>query len=59
MNWDGDLKLDLQHVADLAGGLGVQHVERIRLGLRVGVAHERQQSDLRAVAVRDHELVAD
>ena len=50
-------ELLLDHVADHALGLGAQHVERIGLVGLVGGALQRQQPDLRAVAVGDHELV--
>jgi hypothetical protein len=55
---DEVVELHLEHVADLALGLGVEDVERVRVCLLVRVAHERQQTHLRAVAVRDHELAA-
>jgi hypothetical protein len=55
---DEVVELHLEHVADLALRLRVEDVERIRRRLRVRVAHERQQPNLRAVAVRDHEVVA-
>jgi hypothetical protein len=38
------VELHLEHVADLANGLGVEGVERMRLGLGIGIAHERQQA---------------
>ena len=50
-----DLLLD--EVADHALGLGAEHVERIGLDVLVGGALQREQADLRAVAVRDDELV--
>ena len=50
-------QLLLEHVADHPLRLGVQDVERIGLDLLVGRSLERQQPDLRSVAVRDHELV--
>src|SRR5581483_856597 len=46
-----------EEVADHALRLGNEHVERVRSDVAVGLAFEREQSDLRAVAVRDHELV--
>jgi hypothetical protein len=54
---DGVVELELEHVADLALGLGAEDVQRIGRGLGVGVAHERQQPHLRPVAVRHDELV--
>ena len=45
-------------VADHALGLRAQHVERIRVDGVVGRGLQRQQPDLRPVAVRDDELVA-
>ena len=50
-------QLLLDQVADHALGLGAEDVERVGLDLLVGGALERQQADLRPVAVRDHELV--
>ena len=52
---DRVVELELDDVADLAAALGVEHVERIRGAVGVGVLLEREQADLRAVAVRDHE----
>ena len=54
---DGVVELHLDDVADLAFGLGAQHVERIRVDAGVRVAHQREEPDLRAVAVRDDEPV--
>ena len=52
-------ELLLDEVADHPLGLGGEDVERIGLDLRgVRGALEREQSDLRAVAVREHEAVA-
>ena len=47
-----------QPVPDHALGLGTQHVERVGAGQRrVAGALQRQQPDLRAIAVRDDHLV--
>ena len=51
-------KLLLNHVADHADRLGADHVERIHRHFLVGVVLQRQQADLRAIAVRNHEFVA-
>ena len=50
-------QLLLDHVADHALGLGAEDVERIGLDLLVRGALEGEQADLRAVAVRDDQLV--
>ena len=50
-------ELLLDQVADHPLGLGAEHVERVRLDVRVGRGLEREQADLGAVAVRQHELV--
>ena len=50
-------ELLLDHVADHALRLGAEHVERIGLVGLVGGALQREQPDLRAVAVGDHELM--
>ena len=46
-----------EQVADHALALGAQDVERIRRDGLVGVGLEREEPDLRPVAVRDDELV--
>ena len=48
----------LDHVADHADRFSTDHVERIHRHLLVGIVLESKKADLRAVAVRDHELVA-
>ena len=55
---DEVVELHLDDVADLTFGLGLENVERIRIGLGIGVTHQREQSDLRAVAVGHDEPVA-
>ena len=50
-------ELLLDHVADHAFGLRAEHVERIGLDLLVRGALQREQPDLRAVAVADDELM--
>ena len=50
-------QLLLDHVADHAAGLGPQHIQRIGLVRLVGRALQRQQPDLRAVAVGDDQPV--
>ena len=55
---DGVVELHLDDVADLALGLGAEHVERIGVDAGVRVAHQREQPDLRAVPVGDHEPAA-
>ncbi len=50
-------ELLLDHVADHALGLRAEHVERIGLVRLVRGALQRQQADLRAVAVADDQLV--
>ena len=47
----------LDQVADHALGLRPEHVERIRLDVGVRGRLQREQPDLRPVAVRDHQLV--
>ena len=47
----------LDHVADHADGLGADHVQRVGVDRLVGLVHQRQQADLRPVAVGDHQLV--
>src|SRR5581483_1029312 len=46
-----------EEVADHPLALRAEDVERVRRDLGVGVGLEREESHLRAVAVRDHELV--
>ena len=55
---DRVVELELDDVADLALALGIEHVERIRVAAAVRVLLEREQPDLRAVAVRDDEARA-
>jgi hypothetical protein len=57
--WSGVPKQQrlLQQVADHPLALGAEHVERIGVDRRVGLALEQQQPDLRAVAVRDRDGV--
>jgi hypothetical protein len=55
---DKVLELHLEYVADLTLGFGVEDVERIGRGTFVGVAHQCEQANLRAVAVRDDQPVA-
>ena len=50
-------ELLLDEVADHPLRLGAEHVEGIGLDVLVGLALERQQPDLRAVAVGDDQLV--
>ena len=50
-------ELLLEDVADHALGLRAEDVERVRLDLRVRRRLQRQQADLRAVAVGEHQLV--
>lgn len=45
-------------VADHAFGFGAEHVQRIRRHRGVGRRLQRQQADLRTVAVGDHQFVA-
>jgi hypothetical protein len=47
----------LDQVADYALGARIEHIERVRLGPAVRVGLERQQADLRPVAVDDHDAV--
>ncbi len=47
----------LDQVADHALGASVQDIQRVRLGLPVGVGLQRQQAHLRPVAVHDHDAV--
>ena len=47
----------LDQVADDALGARVQDVQRVRLGVVVGLGLQRQQAHLRAVAVHDHDAV--
>ena len=49
---------ELEHVADLALGLGAENIERVRRRVGVGVAHQRQQPHLGPVAMGDDQLVA-
>ena len=50
-------QLLLDQVADHPLGLGAEDVEGVGLDLVVGGRLQRQQADLRAVAVRDHQFV--
>ena len=50
-------ELLLDEVADHALGLGAQDVERVRVDVLVGRRLEREQADLRAVPVRQDELM--
>ena len=50
-------QLLVEQVADLALALGAEHVERVGRDRVVGVALQREQPDLRAVAVGDDHLV--
>ena len=50
-------ELLLDHVADHAFGLSAEHVQRVSLARLVRGALQRQQPDLRAVAVADDELM--
>ena len=50
-------ELAFEEVADHALGLGAEHVERIGAHVAERLALEREQPDLRTVAVRDHQLV--
>jgi hypothetical protein len=50
-------ELLLKQIADHPLALGSEQVERVRGHVRIGLALERQQADLQAVAVGDHELV--
>ena len=47
----------LEHVADHALALGAEDVERVRRHVGVGERLQRQQPDLRAVSVGEHDLV--
>ena len=55
---DRAVELELDDVADLPAALGIEHVERIRVAASVGVLLEREEPDLGAVAVRDHQARA-
>ena len=50
-------ELLLDHVADHALGLGAQDIERIGLVGLVGGTLEREQADLRAIAMADDQLM--
>ena len=50
-------ELLLEQIADHALALGAEHVERVRRDLRICLALECEQPDLRPVAVRDDDLV--
>ncbi|MNR03388.1 hypothetical protein D3C85_1192780 [compost metagenome] len=45
-------------VADHAFGFGTEHVQRVRGDGGVGRSLQRQQADLRAITVSDHQLIA-
>ncbi len=47
------VELELDDAADLPLALGVEHVERIRAAVAIGVLFERREPDLRAVAVHN------
>ena len=51
-------ELLLDQVADHADGLCAENVERVHRNFLVRIVLKRDEADLRAVAVRDHEFVA-
>jgi len=55
--WQQASEFLLDQVADHALGARVEHVQRVGLGPRVRLGLERQQADLRPVAVDDNDAV--
>ena len=50
-------ELLLEQVADHALALGAEHVERVAAHVGIRLVLQREQTDLRSVAVRHHEPV--
>lgn len=50
-------QLDFEHVPDHALGFGAEHIERIGLDSLIGVRLQREQTDLRAVAMGHHDFM--
>ncbi len=54
---DGIFQLLLDHIADHAFGLGAQHIQRVGTIGAVGCALQGQQTDLRPIAMGNHQLM--